>query len=76
MVSKRSRCGVDYDYSFKVLLVGDSSVGKSSLLLSFVSNCQEFHQDLGPTIGTDFGGFCLIVPVLVRFSVECGWSDD
>lgn len=37
-----------YDYSFKILLAGDSGVGKSSLLLSFISN---FVQDLSPTIG-------------------------
>lgn len=39
----------NYDYSFKVLLIGDSGVGKSSLLLSFISN---FVHDLSPTIGT------------------------
>lgn len=40
-----------YDYSFKILLIGDSGVGKSSLLLSFFSNTV---QDLSPTIGVDF----------------------
>ncbi|XP_044460635.1 ras-related protein RABC2a-like isoform X2 [Mangifera indica] len=40
-----------YDYSFKILLIGDSAVGKSSLLLSFFSNTV---QDLSPTIGVDF----------------------
>lgn len=38
----------NYDYSFKILLAGDCGVGKSSLLLSFISN---FVQDLSPTIG-------------------------
>ncbi|XP_058741995.1 ras-related protein RABC2a-like [Vicia villosa] len=42
-----------YDYSFKVLLIGDSGVGKSSLLLSFISNSNSL-QDLSPTIGVDF----------------------
>ncbi|KAI5399432.1 Ras- protein RABC2a, variant 2 [Lathyrus oleraceus] len=42
-----------YDYSFKVLLIGDSGVGKSSLLLSFISNSNSLH-DLSPTIGVDF----------------------
>lgn len=51
MGSRNIGCGVNYDYSFKVLLVGDSGVGKSSLLLSFISNCQQFHKDLSPTIG-------------------------
>nr|XP_007144245.1 hypothetical protein PHAVU_007G140200g [Phaseolus vulgaris]ESW16239.1 hypothetical protein PHAVU_007G140200g [Phaseolus vulgaris] len=42
-----------YDYSFKVLLIGDSAVGKSSLLLSFISNSNSIHH-LSPTIGVDF----------------------
>ncbi|XP_020208867.1 ras-related protein RABC2a [Cajanus cajan] len=40
-----------YDLSFKILLIGDSAVGKSSLLVSFISNSSE---DLSPTIGVDF----------------------
>ncbi|MED6184765.1 Ras- protein RABC2a [Stylosanthes scabra] len=42
---------INFDYSFKVLLIGDSGVGKSSLLLSFIS---KYLQDLSPTIGVDF----------------------
>lgn len=38
-----------YDCSFKILLIGDSGVGKSSLLLSFISDSV---HDLSPTIGT------------------------
>ncbi|XP_009600285.1 ras-related protein RABC2a-like isoform X2 [Nicotiana tomentosiformis] len=40
-----------YDLSFKILLIGDSGVGKSSLLLSFISNAID---DITPTIGVDF----------------------
>ncbi|KAH6784141.1 RAB GTPase-like protein C2A [Perilla frutescens var. hirtella] len=40
--------------AYQVLLIGDSGVGKSSLLLSFISNCQHFPHDLSPTIGVDF----------------------
>ncbi|XP_060201424.1 ras-related protein RABC2a-like isoform X1 [Lycium barbarum] len=36
-----------YDLSFKILLIGDSGVGKSSLLVSFISNLVD---DLAPTI--------------------------
>lgn len=43
--------GNSYDLSFKILLIGDSGVGKSSLLVSFISNSVE---DLAPTIGVDF----------------------
>ena len=42
----------DYDYLFKVLLVGNSSVGKSSLLLRFVDN--QWNDLFVPTIGVDF----------------------
>lgn len=38
----------NYDLSFKILLIGDSAVGKSSLLVSFISNSVD---DLSPTIG-------------------------
>lgn len=40
-----------YDLSFKILLIGDSGVGKSSLLVSFISGSVD---DLAPTIGVDF----------------------
>ena len=44
-----------FDYLFKVLLVGDSGVGKSSLLLRFTSN--EFEEASVPTIGKMMGFF-------------------
>lgn len=40
-----------HDLSFKILLIGDSAVGKSSLLVSFISGSVE---DPAPTIGVDF----------------------
>mmetsp|Transcript_11264 Transcript_11264/g.20360 ORF Transcript_11264/g.20360 Transcript_11264/m.20360 type:complete len:210 (-) Transcript_11264:771-1400(-) len=43
--------GDGYDERFKVLLVGDSSVGKSSLLLRF---SDDVFEDLQPTVGVDF----------------------
>ncbi|GAB2250525.1 hypothetical protein Droror1_Dr00016775 [Drosera rotundifolia] len=50
--SKAIGNGGSNDYSFKILLVGDSGVGKSCLLLSFISN--DPVRDLSPTIGVDF----------------------
>ncbi|KAM7513835.1 hypothetical protein LguiA_003418 [Lonicera macranthoides] len=41
----------EFDYLFKLLVIGDSGVGKSSLLLSFTSGS---FEDLSPTIGVDF----------------------
>jgi len=42
----------DYDYLFKLLLIGNSAVGKSSLLLRFSDNV--FSDAFLPTIGVDF----------------------
>ncbi|XWS21717.1 hypothetical protein CRYUN_Cryun30bG0078600 [Craigia yunnanensis] len=41
----------EFDYLFKLLLIGDSGVGKSTLLLSFISDT---FEELNPTIGVDF----------------------
>lgn len=43
--------GNDFDHLFKILLVGNSGVGKSSLLLRFTASK---FDDLSPTIGVDF----------------------
>jgi GTPase SAR1 family protein len=42
----------EYDHLLKLVLVGDASVGKSSLLLRFVDG--SFDVDLPATIGVDF----------------------
>ncbi len=42
----------DYDFLFKILLIGNSAVGKSSLLLRFSDNV--FNESFLPTIGVDF----------------------
>ncbi|KAB2597185.1 ras-related protein RABC1-like [Pyrus ussuriensis x Pyrus communis] len=46
-----SNQAAEFDYLFKLLMIGDSGVGKSSLLLSFTSDS---FEDLSPTIGVDF----------------------
>lgn len=42
----------EYDYVLKILLLGDSGVGKSSILLRFSED--QFYENQGATIGVDF----------------------
>lgn len=43
----------DYDMIFKVVIVGNSGVGKSNILLRFLKN--EFNSDSRSTVGVEFG---------------------
>jgi GTPase SAR1 family protein len=47
-----SGVGGGHECSFKILLIGDSAVGKSSLLVSFVAAAAPLDEDIAPTIGT------------------------
>jgi len=42
----------DYDYLFKIVLIGDSAVGKTNLLSRFVQN--EFSLETKATLGVEF----------------------
>ena len=42
----------DYDFTYKILMLGDASVGKTSLTIRFISGF--FLEDLKLTIGVDF----------------------
>ena len=42
----------EYDYIYKILIIGDSGVGKSSILLNFTKNI--FTDSFISTIGVDF----------------------
>ena len=45
--------GVNFNYLFKYIIIGDSSVGKSNLLLRYSHN--KFTEDYQATIGVEFG---------------------
>ncbi len=47
-----SRPEEDYDFLFKIVLIGDSGVGKTNLLSRFTKG--EFNQESKPTIGVEF----------------------
>lgn len=42
----------DFDYMFKVILIGSSSVGKSNILLRFTRN--QFNERHQMTIGVEY----------------------
>ncbi len=43
---------LDYDYVFKYILVGDASVGKSTLLHMYIN--RQFRDGSNPTMGVQF----------------------
>ena len=54
-----------YDHIFKILLIGDAGVGKSSILLRLTDD--SFEEHLASTIGVDFkvsesASLCALLP--------------
>ena len=54
----------DYNYLFKLVLIGNSGVGKSSLLFRFSENVWE--EKFIPTIGVDFVSNYLINDIEIK----------
>merc|ERR1712124_161801 len=52
-ISTKHNKMTSYNYLFKFIIIGDSNVGKSSLMLQFTDN--KFKSDNDPTIGVEFG---------------------
>ena len=57
----------EYDYLFKVVLIGDSGVGKSNLLSRFTRN--EFCLESKSTIGVEFATRTLQVIFFLIFAI-------
>ena len=47
-----NQCGEIYDYLFKILIIGDSGVGKTCLLLSYTK--ENYNTSYLATVGIDF----------------------
>lgn len=43
----------NYDYLFKFIIIGDTNVGKSCLMMQFIE--KKFKTYVDPTIGVEFG---------------------
>lgn len=52
IVAPSQYSGTDYDYLFKVILIGDANVGKSSLISQFCND--KFMDTVASTVGVDF----------------------
>jgi Ras-related protein Rab-11A len=59
----------EYDYLFKVVLIGDSGVGKSNLLSRFTRN--EFCLESKSTIGVEFATRSIQVCISLSSSLSC-----
>ena len=43
----------NYDYLFKFIIIGNTNVGKSCLMMQFID--KKFKNYIDPTIGVEFG---------------------
>ena len=49
---KKGAKGKQFDFTFKIVMIGDSGVGKSCILLRFADD--KFNENFYATIGVDF----------------------
>jgi Ras-related protein Rab-11A len=63
-----NRIDHEYDYLFKIVLIGDSGVGKSNILSRFTRN--EFCLESKSTIGVEFATRTLQVISLLSLSLN------
>ena len=50
--TKKPSKGKQFDFTFKIVMIGDSGVGKSCILLRFADD--KFNENFYATIGVDF----------------------
>ena len=62
LISMSHKVDHEYDYLFKIVLIGDSGVGKSNILSRFTRN--EFCLESKSTIGVEFSTRTLQVKFL------------
>ena len=61
-------CEPIFDYKFRFILVGDSTVGKSSILRFFTDG--KFEDDCHPTVGVDLYARLIEVKPGVRVKLQ------
>ena len=49
----------EYDMILKIVLIGDSSVGKTNLMNKYIKN--EFREDTKATVGVEFGSKVYVI---------------
>ena len=55
----KSQIGIDMCLKYKIVVLGESSVGKTSIINKFING--KFNEDCQPTIGIDFISKCFNV---------------
>lgn len=60
---------IPFCYQFRLILIGDSTVGKSSLLKSFTDS--KFSEASDPTVGVDFFAHLIEVADGTRIKLQC-----
>jgi len=58
----------NFDYLYKVVVTGDSGVGKTNIITRFTTN--EFHMENKATIGVEFGHAEVVLPDNTKIKVQ------